>query len=76
MENPEKPKGAVQNGKSRETGNIWYKTKNKDRQNKKYNTVCVGRHYTQTNTNTYKHKYLQTPGGKIANKLWFPLIIS
>jgi len=50
MENPEKTKGAVKNGKSRETRNIGYKTKIKDRQNKKHNTVCVGRHYTQTAT--------------------------
>jgi hypothetical protein len=28
MENPEKTKGAVKNGKSRETRNIGYKTRN------------------------------------------------
>ena len=33
-----------QNGQSRETGNIGY-TK------QKHNIICVGHHYTQTNTN-------------------------
>jgi hypothetical protein len=26
-------------------------TQDEDKQNKKYNTVCVGHHYTKTNTN-------------------------
>ena len=61
MENPEKTKGAVKNGKSRETRNIGYKTKIKDRQNKKHNTVCDGRHYAQTNANTFKHLEVKSP---------------
>ena len=36
---------AIKNGQSRETGN---KTK---KQKKQHNTICVGHHYTQTNTN-------------------------
>jgi hypothetical protein len=32
---------AIKNGQSRETGN----------KTKKHNTICVGHHYTQTNTN-------------------------
>jgi hypothetical protein len=38
--------GAIENEKCRETGNIGYEEK----QNKKYNTICVGHYYTQTNT--------------------------
>jgi hypothetical protein len=41
--------GAIKNGQSREIGNIgyttWRKTKQKD------NTICVGHHYIQANTN-------------------------
>ena len=47
MENTE---GAIQNGQSRETGNIGY-TRWRKTEQKKHNTVCVGHHYTQTHTN-------------------------
>ena len=49
-------KEAIKNGQSRETGNIAYKTKEN-------NTICVGHHYTQTNTNN-------------VNKTWDILIIN
>ena len=39
MDNQEKTEGAIKNGQSRET------------RNKKHNIICVGHHYTQTNTN-------------------------
>jgi len=35
--------------KSRETGNIRYTRRRKIKQ--KHNTICVGHHYAQTNTN-------------------------
>ena len=41
--------GAIQNGQSRETGDIGYTRQRKTKQ--KHNTICVGHHYTQTNTN-------------------------
>ena len=41
--------GAIKNGKSRETGNIGYTRRRQTKQ--KHNTVCVGHHYMQTNTN-------------------------
>jgi hypothetical protein len=40
---------AIKNGQSRKTGYILYR---RGRQAKKtHNTVCLGHHYTQTNTN-------------------------
>jgi hypothetical protein len=36
------------NGQSRETGNIGYTKRRQTKQ--KHNTICVGHHYTQTNT--------------------------
>ena len=52
MDNPEKL--ATQDTQdvekqSRETGNIGYTRRRKTKQT--YNTICVGQHYTQTNTN-------------------------
>jgi len=41
--------GQIKNGQSKETSNIRYKRRRKTKQ--KYNTICVGHHYTQTNTN-------------------------
>ena len=42
--------GAIKNGQSRETGrNIVYTRRRKLKQN--HNIICVGHHYTQTNTN-------------------------
>ena len=40
-------KGEIKNGQSRETDNQWYTGHEKQ----KHNTICVGHHYTQTNTN-------------------------
>jgi len=40
--------GAIKNGQPRETGNIGYKRRRNTKQ--KHNTICVGHHYTQTNT--------------------------
>ena len=42
----ENTEGAIKNGQSRETGNIGY-----TRRKKTHNTICVGHHYAQTNTN-------------------------
>jgi hypothetical protein len=36
--------GAINNGKSRETGNVWYIRRGKTKQN--HNTTRVGHHYT------------------------------
>jgi hypothetical protein len=43
----ENTEGAIKNGQSRETGNMG--TQDEEKRNK--NTICVGHHYTQTNTN-------------------------
>ena len=40
-------KGEIKNGQSREIDNRWYIGQEKQ----KHNTICVGHHYTQTNTN-------------------------
>jgi hypothetical protein len=46
----------IKKGQSREAGNI---------DEEKHNTICVGHHYTQTNTNNVNKTYvlLQTTGG-------------
>ena len=46
LENSEE---AITNGKSRETGNTGYTIQIKTKQNQ--NTICVGHHYAQKNTN-------------------------
>ena len=46
MENTE---GAIKNGQFRETGNSGYTSRGQTKQN--HNTICVGHHYMQTNTN-------------------------
>jgi len=33
-----KPKGAIKNEQSRDTGNIWHKTQDENQQSKKHNT--------------------------------------
>jgi hypothetical protein len=38
---------AIENGQSRETGNIGYARRRKTKQ--RHNTICIGHHYTQTN---------------------------
>jgi hypothetical protein len=30
-------------------------TQDEDKQDKKHNTICIGHHYTQTNTNNSKY---------------------
>ena len=49
MGNLENTEGAIKNGQSRETGNIGYTRRRKIKQ--KHNSICVGYHYAQTNTN-------------------------
>ena len=44
----ENTEGAIKNGQFRETGNIGYTRLSQTKQ--KHNTICVGHHYTQTNT--------------------------
>jgi len=41
-------------------------TQDEEKQNKTHNTICVGHHYTQTNTNNVNktRALLQTTGGK------------
>ena len=51
----DKTEAAIKNTQSRETGNIEYQRhKNKDKQKKNRNTICVGHHYAQTNSNNVK----------------------
>ena len=59
MENKE---GAIKNGQFRETGNIGYTSRGQTKQN--HNTIYVGHHYTQANTNKVNKIWalLQTPG--------------
>jgi hypothetical protein len=55
------PKGQSKNEQSRETAN-----KDENKQKQKHNTICVGHHYTQENTNnaTKTWTLLQTTRGK------------
>ena len=43
-----------------------YDTQNEDKQNKKHNTIYVGHHFKQTNTNNVNKTWvlLQTTGGE------------
>jgi len=54
----------MQKGQSRETGNTGYTRQRKTKQ--KLNTICVGHHYLQANTNNINktRALLQTTGGK------------
>jgi ribosome assembly protein YihI (activator of Der GTPase) len=56
----ENTKGVIKNWQSRETCNIGYTTARRRKTNQKHNTICVGHHYTQTNTNNVN----KTNGGK------------
>jgi hypothetical protein len=58
----ENTEGAIKNGQSRETGSIGYTRRRKTKQ--QYNTICVGHHHTQTNTNNANKacSLLQTTG--------------
>ena len=57
----ENTEGAIKKGQSTETGNIEVIRISKQ----KHNTICLGQHYAQTNTNNgYKTcSVLQTTGG-------------
>ena len=57
------PKGQSQNGQSRETGNKRYTRRRNAKQ--KHNAICVGFHYTRTNTYNVNKRWtlLQTTGG-------------
>jgi len=57
---------SIINGQSRETGKIGY-TKPRKKPKKNHNTICVGHHYAQANTNSVNKTcaLLQTTGGKI-----------
>ena len=60
------PKGQSKNGQSRETGNIGYTRRRQI--NQKHNTLCIGHHYAQANTN-YVNKtwaFIQT----LIDKSW------
>ena len=56
----EKTQRAIKNRQSRETRNIGYTRRRKTKQ--KHNTICVGHHYMQTNTNNVNktRAFLQT----------------
>ena len=60
----EKIEDAIKNGQSREIGNLGHTRQRKTKQ--KHNTICVGHHYMQTNTNNVNKtcSLLQTTGGK------------
>ena len=66
--------GTIKNGQSRETDNIRYTRRRKTKQ--KHNTIWVGHHNTQTNTNNLNKAWtlLQTTRGKDelnnVNKTW------
>jgi len=51
-------------GQSRETGNI---------DEEKHNTICIGHHYVETNTNNINNtcSLLQTTGGKDGQNIVF-----
>jgi hypothetical protein len=57
----ENTEGAIKKGQSRETGNIGYTRRRKTKQN--HNTICIGHHYKQTNTNNVNKTWVTT-GGK------------
>ena len=49
---PEKIEGGKQEWTIQRNWQHWtHKTQDEDKQNEKHNAICVGHHYTQTNTN-------------------------
>ena len=48
-------KGAIKKRYSKETGNIGYTRRRISKQ--KHNTICVGHHQTQTNTNHTEYRF-------------------
>jgi len=58
---------AIENEQSRETGSIGYTIQRKTKQKQQLNTICVGHHYAQTNTNNVNKTWSLrqiTNGGK------------
>jgi hypothetical protein len=49
MDKPEKTEGAFKMDNPEKLATLG--TQDEDKQSKKYNTICVGYHYTQANTN-------------------------
>ena len=60
--------GAIKNGQSREIGNIRYTRQRQTKQ--KHNTICVGHHHTQTNTNNIN----KTCNSRMADNLMTVLV--
>ena len=60
----ENSEGVIKNEQFRETGNKGYTRRRQTKQ--KHNTICVGHHYAQTNTNNVNKTctLLQTIGSK------------
>ena len=57
-------KAGIKNRQSRETDNLGFTRRRQTNQG--HNTICVGHHYAQTNTNNVNKTwaFLQTTGGK------------
>ena len=66
LENSER---AIQNGQSKETGNIGYTRRRKTKH--KHNAICVGYYVKQTNTNNLN----KTTGGKNEPNIVFKYIV-
>jgi hypothetical protein len=66
LENSER---AIQNGQSKETGNIGYTRRRKTKH--KHNAICVGHYFKQTNTNNLN----KTTGGKNEPNIVFKYIL-
>jgi hypothetical protein len=66
--------GEIKNGQSKENGNIGYTRRRQLKQ--KHNTICVGHHYPQPNTNNvYKIlSFLQTTRGKDEPNIVFHIL--
>ena len=60
----ENTEGTIKHGQSRKTGNIGHKWGRKKWH--KHNSICVGHHYAQANTNNVNktRSLIQTTGGK------------
>ena len=58
----ENTEGAIKYGQSRETGNIGYTRWRQTKQ--KHNTIYVGHHNMQTNTNNVNKTWALLQGGK------------
>ena len=70
LENTEE---TIKNGQSRETGNIPVGYTRRRQAKHRHNTICVGHHYDQTNTNNVSKTWtlLQTTGGKDETNIVF-----